>query len=122
MTTRDIEGQLKEMYGIEVSPTLISHVTEAVLEEVRIWQNRLDRIFPIIYLDTKHLTSRQPPGATGARSFTQSELIRKDLLGIHFCIPYLFTRNRNELQCKLDCFRWNRSFRRHSLLRVENGL
>ena len=61
-------------------------------------------------------------GGQPARSFTQSELIRKDLLGIHFCIPYLFTRNRNELQCKLGCFRWNRPFRRHSLLRVENGL
>ena len=37
MTTREIEGQLQEMYG--VSPTLISHVTEAVLEEVKAWQN-----------------------------------------------------------------------------------
>jgi putative transposase len=52
MTTRDIQSHLEEMYGVEVSPTLISHVTEAVTEEVRLWQNRpLDDIYPIVYLD-----------------------------------------------------------------------
>lgn len=52
MTTRDIQGHLEEMYGIEVSPTLISQVTDAVSEEVRLWQNRpLDEVYPIVYLD-----------------------------------------------------------------------
>jgi len=52
MTTRDIQGHLEEMYGVEVSPTLISQVTEAVSEEVRLWQNRpLDEVYPIVYLD-----------------------------------------------------------------------
>ena len=51
-TTRDIAATLQEMYGIEVSHTLISQVTEAVLDEVMEWQHRpLDRIYPIIYLD-----------------------------------------------------------------------
>src|ERR1700752_302184 len=59
MTTRDIEGHLKEMYGVEVSPALISNVTEAVLEEVKTWQNRpLDRIFPIVYLDALYVKIR----------------------------------------------------------------
>ena len=40
MTTRDIQAQLQELYGVEVSPTLISNVTEAVMEEVRQWQTR----------------------------------------------------------------------------------
>src|ERR1017187_3526292 len=40
MTTRDIQGHLEEIYGVEVSPTLISNVTDAVLDEVRAWQNR----------------------------------------------------------------------------------
>ena len=40
MTTRDIQAQLQELYGVEVSPTLISNVTEAVMEEVRQWQAR----------------------------------------------------------------------------------
>ncbi len=52
MTTREIQGHLEEIYGVEVSPTLISNVTDAVVEEVRAWQNRpLDAVYPIVYLD-----------------------------------------------------------------------
>ena len=52
LTTREIQGHLEEMYGVDVSPTLISNVTEAVLEEVRVWQSRpLDALYPIVYLD-----------------------------------------------------------------------
>jgi len=52
MTTRDIQAQLQELYGVEVSPALISNVTEAVMEEVRQWQTRpLEAIYPIVYLD-----------------------------------------------------------------------
>jgi putative transposase len=40
MTTREIQGHLEEIYGIEVSPTLISNVTDAVIEEVKLWQGR----------------------------------------------------------------------------------
>jgi putative transposase len=59
MTTRDIQGHLQEMYGVEVSPALISNVTEAVLEEVRSWQGRpLDRVYPIVYLDALYVKVR----------------------------------------------------------------
>ena len=52
MTTREIQGHLEEMYQVEVSPALISNVTEAVMEEVKAWQSRpLDAIYPIVYLD-----------------------------------------------------------------------
>jgi putative transposase len=52
MTTREIQGHLEEIYGVDVSPTLISNVTDAVLEEVRAWQGRpLDPLYPIVYLD-----------------------------------------------------------------------
>jgi putative transposase len=52
MTTREIQGHLEEIYGVEVSPTLISNVTDAVLDEVRAWQSRpLDSVYPILYLD-----------------------------------------------------------------------
>lgn len=52
MTTRDIADTFKEMYGAEVSHTLISKVTEAVIDEVTAWQARpLDEIYPILYLD-----------------------------------------------------------------------
>ncbi len=52
MTTRDITAQLQELYGVEVSPTFISNVTEEVMEEVRQWQNRpLEALYPILYVD-----------------------------------------------------------------------
>jgi putative transposase len=52
MTTRDIQSHLEEIYGVEVSPSLISEVTDAVMEEVRAWQSRpLEPIYPIVYLD-----------------------------------------------------------------------
>jgi len=52
MSVRDIQDQLKELYGVDVSPSLISTVTESVLEEVKAWQNRtLDVVYPIVYLD-----------------------------------------------------------------------
>src|SRR5271156_89597 len=52
MTRREIQGHLEEMYQVEVSPTLIWNVTDAVMEEVKAWQTRpLDAIYPILYLD-----------------------------------------------------------------------
>jgi len=52
MTTREIQGHLEEIYGVDVSPTLISAVTDAVTDEVKVWQNRpLDPIYPIVYMD-----------------------------------------------------------------------
>jgi putative transposase len=52
LTTREIEGHLLEIYGVEVSPMLVSQVTEAVLAEVQVWQNRpLEEVYPIVYFD-----------------------------------------------------------------------
>jgi len=59
MTTREIQGHLEEIYGIEVSPTLISNVTNAVIEEVKAWQSRpLDAVYPIVYFDAIVVKSR----------------------------------------------------------------
>ena len=59
MTTREIQGHLKELYGTEVSPALISSVTDAVLDDVKAWQNRaLSSVYPIVYLDAIHVKMR----------------------------------------------------------------
>jgi len=59
MTVREIQGHLTEMYGAEVSPSLISAVTDAVSEEVKAWQARpLDPLYPILYLDCIHIKVR----------------------------------------------------------------
>ena len=52
MSTREITGHLRELYGIDVSPDLISTVTDAVLEEVAAWQARpLDPAYPLVFFD-----------------------------------------------------------------------
>lgn len=59
MTTREIQSHLEEIYGVEVSPTLISTVTEAVSEEVKTWQNRqLEVLYPIVYMDAIRIKVR----------------------------------------------------------------
>ena len=59
LTTRDIQAHLEEIYGVEVSPTLISQVTEAVTDEIKLWQNRaLDEVYPILYLDAVRMKVR----------------------------------------------------------------
>ncbi len=59
LTTREMQGHLEEFYGTEVSPTLISTMTDAVLEDVRLWQSRpLETVYPILYFDCLFVKSR----------------------------------------------------------------
>jgi putative transposase len=59
MTVREIQGYLAELYGTEVSPDLISKVTDAVLDEVRDWQNRpLDPVYPVVFFDALRVKIR----------------------------------------------------------------
>jgi putative transposase len=59
MSTREIQAHVQEMYGVDVSPTLVSSVTEAVQDEVRAWQNRpLEPIYPVVYLDALYVRMR----------------------------------------------------------------
>ena len=52
MTVRDIRGHVEELYGIEVSPDLISAIADAVLDEVAEWQSRpLDAVYPLVFFD-----------------------------------------------------------------------
>ena len=67
MTVREIQAHLQEMYGAEVSPSLISNVTDAVIDEVKLWQARpLDQVYPILYLDCIHVKVRD--GAVRAKA------------------------------------------------------
>lgn len=59
MSTRDIQAHFTEVYGVEVSPTFISQVTNAVMDEVTAWQSRpLHSVYPIVYLDALVVRSR----------------------------------------------------------------
>src|SRR3954447_4682834 len=59
MSTREIQGHLRELYGIEVSPDLVSAVTDAVLDEVAEWQERpLEPLYPLIFFDALRIKVR----------------------------------------------------------------
>ena len=60
MSTRDIQAHLKEIYGVDVSSTFISTVTDSVLDEVKQWQQRpLEPIYPVVYLDGLVVKNRE---------------------------------------------------------------
>ena len=68
MSVREIQGHLKELYHTDVSPALISSVTDAVAEDVRQWQGRpLDGVYPILYLDCLHVKVRDS-GSVGTKA------------------------------------------------------
>jgi putative transposase len=86
MTVREIQSHLEEMYGAEVSPTLISSVTDAVMDEAKAWQARpLDALYPIVYLDCIHVKTRDA-GAVRAKAVYLALGINmageKELLGL----------------------------------------
>jgi putative transposase len=59
MTTRDIEAQLRQAYGVDISASLISEVTDEVLDLFQGWQNRpLENLYPILYLDALYVKMR----------------------------------------------------------------
>jgi len=86
MTTREIQGHLQEMYGVEVSPTLISDVTDAVLDEVKIWQNRpLEPIYGVVYLDALYVKMRHEGRVDNRAVYVAIGIDlegRKDVLGL----------------------------------------
>lgn len=86
MTTREIQGHLKDLYGVKVSPALISAVTDAVLEEVQHWQARpLEAFYPIVYLDAIHLKVRTEGHVRNSAVYVALALNqegKKELLGL----------------------------------------
>lgn len=86
MTVRNIQAHLKELYAVDVSPDLISQVTDAVVQEVREWQNRpIDPVYPIIIFDALRVKIRDE-GVVKTKSvylalaFTMEG--QKDVLGL----------------------------------------
>ena len=78
MTTRDIQQHLRELYGTDVSPELISRATEGVLDEFRAWQSRpLEAVYPIVYLDALFVSVRDG-GQVAKRAFYVALGVRVD--------------------------------------------
>ncbi|KEH97002.1 IS256 family transposase [Clostridium botulinum] len=59
MSTRDIQAEIEDLYGITISPSMVSKITDKVIGAATAWQNRtLDRIYPILYMDAMHFKVR----------------------------------------------------------------
>lgn len=86
MTTRDIQGHLKDIYGVDVSPDLISTVTNDIMTDVKEWQNRsLDPIYPVVYFDALVVNGRTEGKAARKSVYIALGLDlhgKKDVLGL----------------------------------------
>lgn len=86
MTTRNIQDHLKDIYGVEVSPDLISTVTNDVLADVKEWQNRLlDPVYPVVYFDALVVNGRSEGKAVKKAVYIALGLDidgKKDVLGL----------------------------------------
>jgi putative transposase len=86
MTTRDIQAHLQDIYGVEVSPDLISNVTDAVINEVKEWQNRpLADLYPVLYLDAPIVKVRSEGRVINKSAYLAVGITlegAKDVLGI----------------------------------------
>jgi putative transposase len=86
MTTREIQGHLQEIYGVDVSPSLISEITDAVIEEVKAWQTRpLEPLYPILFLDALMVKMRHEGKVENRAVYVAIGIDldgRKDVLGL----------------------------------------
>lgn len=86
MSVRDIQACLLDMYGVDISEGLISQATEAVMDEVKVWQNRvLDEVYPIVFLDCIVVKSREDGKVTNRSVYLALGVNmdgHKELLGI----------------------------------------
>lgn len=86
MSTRDIQTELEDLYGIDVSPSMISKITDKVMGAAADWQNRtLDSIYPIVYMDAVHFKVREENKIATKAAYICMALDmkgHKDILGI----------------------------------------
>ncbi|WP_208587812.1 IS256 family transposase [Gracilibacillus suaedae] len=86
MSTRDIEDQMRDVYGIDISPTLVSKVTDKIMPLVTEWQNRpLNRVYPIVFLDAIHFKVRKENRIVNKAAYTVLAINmegQKEILGI----------------------------------------
>jgi putative transposase len=86
MSVRDIQSQLEEFYGVEVSPALISKITDKVLEGVQTWQSRpLEDVYAVVFMDAIHYKIRQDAKVISKAAYTCMGISiegKVDVLGI----------------------------------------
>ena len=86
MTTRDIQSHVEEIYGLEISPTTVSRITDSIVVHAKEWQSRpLSEIYPIVFFDAIHYKVREDGKVRSKAAYTCLAIDlegRKDMLGI----------------------------------------
>lgn len=86
LSTREINEQIKDLYGIEVSSTMVSNITDQILPKIKEWQNRpLESIYPICFVDAVHFSVREESSVVKKAAYIVlgiNEYGEKDVLGI----------------------------------------
>ena len=86
LSTREINEQIQELYGIEVSSTMVSNITDQILPKIKEWQNRpLESIYPICFVDAVHFSVREESSVVKKAAYIVlgiNEYGEKDVLGI----------------------------------------
>jgi putative transposase len=87
MSLRDISGHIEEMYGTSISATTLSQITDKIIPEIKIWQNRpLETVYPIVFLDAIHYKVRDEGKMTSRAIYNIIGISvegKKDLLGMY---------------------------------------
>ena len=86
MSQRDIAEQVKELYGVDISPELVSKITEKIMPEVTAWQNRaLEKVYPFIFMDAIHYKVKEDHRYVTKAAYVVLGITmdgRKDILGV----------------------------------------
>jgi len=86
MSTRDIEDHMRDIYGIDVSPTMVSKITDKILPMISEWQSRpLDRVYPVVFLDAIHFKVRKDNRIINKAAYSVMAINmagQKEILGI----------------------------------------
>lgn len=86
LSTREINEQIQDLYGIEVSATMVSNITDQILPKIKEWQERpLDSVYPIVFIDAVHFSVRQEHTVVKKAAYIVlgvTENGEKDILGI----------------------------------------
>ena len=86
MTTRDIQSHVEEIYGLDISPTTISRITDSIVVHAKEWQSRpLNEIYPIVFFDAIHYKVREDGKVRSKAAYTCLAVDldgQKDMLGI----------------------------------------
>lgn len=87
ITTRDIQAQMQELYGIDASEMFVSRIVERLDPELSAWRNRpLERLYPVVYVDALHQKVRHPSGVTATAVYVVSaygESGTMEILGVY---------------------------------------